>query len=148
MDDNETDDKPEENKSAKKAFFACFCGKWFKDFEKFNLHKEEKHKEKKKLKCEYCDFESKHLQHITRHKEKCKPENVEKCVACDYKISSQYKLYEHERLEHGINTRSKIIARSFKKRKQMSEGNYHFSYSYRGDSCPRNLALLIMSKFC
>ena len=56
---------------------------------------------------------------MNRHKERCKPKDIEKCVLCEYKNSSQYSLYQHERLEHGINTRSKVITSNFKKREKM-----------------------------
>ena len=112
----------------KKAFFVLVCdsrncGKLFTNQEKFDQHKQEKHN-LNKFKCQHCSFESEAPQHINAHKEKCKPENVEKCVVelCNYKTSSQYRLYNHERAEHGINTRGKMIKKKFLKRRKMTNG--------------------------
>ena len=64
MDDNKT----EPFTTTKKAFFVCFCGKFFKNQEKLDHHKEEKHNVKKPKKCQNCDSESKHVQHINSHR--------------------------------------------------------------------------------
>ena len=124
------ENKTEPSTASKKAFFVCFCGTFFKNQEKLDHHKEEKHNVKKR-KCQNCDFESKHVQHINSHREKCKPENVEKCAykLCDYKDSSQYRLYDHERKKHNINTRGSLIRKRFMKRnkqKRTSNGKYFF----------------------
>ena len=66
MDDNKTEPKTTTT-TTKKAFFVCFCGKFFKNQEKLDHHKEEKHNVKKQ-KCQNCDFESKHVQHINSHR--------------------------------------------------------------------------------
>ena len=60
-----------------------------------------------KVKCLKCCFESKYKNHMKNHEQKCGGKNyeIQKCDACEFKISSEFLLAKHERTEHGIYSR-------------------------------------------